>query len=58
MKVGLFYLIHTANSNSHENLGIFKKFQCFLSNFNLSSAFCFTGESFKRTNDQRNLFII
>ena len=32
MKVGLFYLIHPANSNSHENF-ILVIFQCFLSNF-------------------------
>ena len=29
----LFYFIHPANSNSHENLGILVRFQCFLSDF-------------------------
>ena len=29
MEVSLFYLIHPANSNSCENLGILVKFQCF-----------------------------
>ena len=53
MKVGLFYLIHTANSNSCEKLGIFVRFQCFCPIFNLSS-----GETVKTTTDQRNLSII
>ena len=33
MKVSLFYLIHPANSNSHENSGILMRFPCFMSIF-------------------------
>ena len=59
MKVSLFYLIHPANSNSCENLGILMRFPCFMSNiFNSSSAYCVTGETVETTTDQKNLSII
>ena len=58
MKVSLFYLIHPANINSGENVGFLARFQCFLSNFNLSSAYSVTGETVETSTDQRNLSII
>ena len=58
MKVSLFYLIHPANSNSREISGIVMRFLCFMSIFNLSSAYCVTGETVETTTDQRNLSII
>ena len=58
MKVSLFYLIHPANSNSRENLGILTRFCALCLIFNLSSAYCVTGETVETTTDQRNLCII
>ena len=58
MKVSLFYLLHPANSNSRENLGILTRFQCFLSNFNLSSAYNVGGKTVETTTDQRYSSII
>ena len=60
MKVSLFYLIHPANSNSREILGILMRFPCFklCLFFNSSSAYCVTGETVETTTDQRNLSII
>ena len=58
MKVSLFYLIHPANSNSRENLGILHDFHALCLFFNSSSAYCVTGETVETTTDQRNSPII
>ena len=57
-KLSLFYLMHPANSNSHENRVFSRDLSAFYRIFNSFSTYSFAGETIKTATHRRNLSTI